>query len=477
MEPDPAAAALTATAGPARSGAGARSRQVGVVVLNHDGGDLTLRCLRSVLATELPGGCLDVVLVDNASSDGVAEAVGATLPQVTVVRSERNLGFAGGCNLGVSRLGTVNYVALLNNDATVPPDWLTPLVEALEADPTVGAACPKILFDRSFVEVDVASPTAARGVGDRRPLGVQVSGVRLDGTDAWRDAQLVSGFWGIEHGSDGAPFQWTDGSARLRVPVRPDGSLPDAALRLAAPDRRTVTLTSAGQRTELVVAPEPDWYEVVLGGEPFDVVNNVGSVLLGGGHGADRGYLERDEAQYEETEEVFAWCGAAVLLSRRYLDDVGVFDERYFLYYEDFDLAWRGRARGWRYLYVPGPAVRHVHSASTVENSRLHHHYSERNRLLTLTRNAPAPMAARATVHHLLVTASYARRDVLHPLAHRQAPSWETVRRRSAAFAAFVARSPYALGTRRRLRRRQRVPDGELLAWAVGPGGRRAAPG
>ncbi len=445
-------------------------------MLNHDGGELTLRCLRSVLATELAGGCLDVVLVDNASNDGVADAVGAELAQVTVVRSERNLGFAGGCNLGMSRLGTVDYVALLNNDATVEPGWLTPLVDALEADPTVGAACPKILFDRPFVDVEVASPTAARGLGDRRPLGVQVSGVRLDGADAWRDAQLVAGFWGIEHSRDGTPFQWTDGAARLRVPARPDRSLPDAALRLAAPRERAVTFTSGPRRTEVVVSAEPQWYEVALGGEPSDVVNNVGSVLLDGGYGADRGYLERDEGQYEEVEEVFAWCGAAVLLSRRYLDDVGVFDERYFLYYEDFDLAWRGRARGWRYLYVPGPPVRHVHSAATVENSRLHHHYSERNRLLTLTRNAPGPMAARAAVHHVLVTASYARRDVLYPLAHRRAPSWETVRRRSAAFASFVAGSPYALGARRRLRRRQRVPDGELLAWASGTGGRPARP-
>ena len=448
-----------------------------MVVLNHDGGDLTLRCLRSVLATELPGGRVDVVLVDNASRDGVADAVGAELPEVAVVRSEHNLGFAGGCNLGLSRLGTVDYVALLNNDATVAPDWLTPLMEVLEADVTVGAACPKILFDRSFVELDVTSPAAARGVGDRRPLGVQVSGVRLDGTEAWRDVQLVSGFWGVEHGRDGTPFQWTNGAARLRVPARPDRSLPDVALQLAATGKRTVTLTSGDARTEVVVTPRPRWYDVALGGEPVDVVNNVGSVLLDDGHGADRGYLERDEGQYEETEEVFAWCGAAVLLSRRYLDDVGVFDDRYFLYYEDFDLAWRGRARGWRYLYVPGSPVRHVHSASTGENSRLHHHYSERNRLLTLIRNAPGPMAARAAVRHVLVTASYARRDVLHPLARGHAPSWEAVRRRSAAFASFLAGSPYALGARRRLRRRQRVPDAELLAWTGRSGGRGTGPG
>ncbi len=85
----------------------------------------------------------------------------------------------------------------------------------------------------------------------------------------------------------------------------------------------------------------------------FDVINNVGSNLYRYGFGGDRGFLERDIGQYEEPAEVFAWCGGAVLLRREYLDDVGMFDEELFLYYEDTDLSWRGRLRGWRYQYVP----------------------------------------------------------------------------------------------------------------------------
>ncbi|MEN3316089.1 MAG: hypothetical protein V7605_2323, partial [Acidimicrobiaceae bacterium] len=256
----------------------------------------------------------------------------------------------------------------------------------------------------------------------------------------------------------------------LRVPARPDGTLPCARLLLSAPEPRAVEVMSGERQTTLTVGPEAAWFDVELGGQPVDVINNVGSVLLDGGYGADRGYLGRDDGQYCEVEEVFAWCGAAVVLSRRYLDAVGHFDESYFLYYEDFDLSWRGRAQGWRYLYVPGAPVRHVHSASAVEGSRLHHHFTERNRLLTLTRNAPAPMALAAAGHHLLVTASYARRDVLQPLVRRQAPSWETVRRRSVAFASFTAALPRAMVRRRELRHRRQVDDGDVLRWASAPG-------
>ena len=434
------------------------------MVVNYNGGPLTVRCLRSVLASDWPRSRLRVVLVDNASDDGVAAQVRAELPDVTVVESGTNLGFGGGCNLGIRSAGPADYVALLNNDAAVDPGWLRPLTDALERDAGLGAACPKILFSGAFVEVALTSATTKRGLGDRRPLGVQVSGARVDGADAWSSVQLVRGFWGVEGGGD-LTVQWSNGDGLLRVPARADRSLPSAALRLSAEGERTVTVSSGPRRVEHRVGTEPSWYEVPLGGEPVDVINNVGCTLVEDGYGADRGFLERDDGQYEQREEVFAWCGAAVLLSGRYLEDVGTFDERFFLYYEDFDLSWRGRARGWRYLYVPGPTVRHVHSASTIQDSRLHHHYSERNHLLMLARNAPASLAARAAVRHVLVTASYARRDVFRPLARGRRPQWETVRRRGGAFAAFLASVPGALGDRRRIRRGQTVGDEKLLSW------------
>jgi len=457
---------------PARTLSGPRRpAQVGVVVVNYNGGDLTLRCLRSVLGSDWPAGALRVVLVDNGSHDAAAARVRRELPTVEVIDPGRNLGFAGGCNVGLQQLAGVEYVALLNNDAHVDPAWLQPLVDALESDPTVGAACPKILFDDSFVEVSVRPAGPPEPVtADRRSLGVALGGVRTDGAEPCPAAQLVSGFWGTERlPPHGEPFRWTNGEGLIRVATRADGTLPTCSLRMWANRAHTVVVTSGDETEEIMVGPEPAWFDVRLAGSPVDIVNNAGSALVAGGYGADRGYQERDAGQYESTDEVFAWCGAAVLLSRRYLEAVGTFAERFFLYYEDFDLSWRGRAQGWRYLFVPGPPVRHVHSASTVEGSRLHDHYSERNRLLTLTRNAPGRMVVTAAGRHLWDTVRYARRDVVVPLTHGLPASWETVRRRTGAFAAYLVALPPTLAERREIRRRQEVADADLLRWTTSP--------
>ena len=77
-------------------------------------------------------------------------------------------------------------------------------------------------------------------------------------------------------------------------------------------------------------------------GPAVEVINNVGTVLTDDKHGADRGYLEPDDGRFGAPEDVFAWCGAGVLLRRAYLDEVGQLDERLFVYYEDLELSWRG---------------------------------------------------------------------------------------------------------------------------------------
>ena len=159
------------------------------------------------------------------------------------------------------------------------------------------------------------------------------------------------------------------------------------------------------------IGSEPTWYDVRLRGPGVDVINNVGTELTPGGFGADRGFQERDDGQYDTPADVFAWCGAAVLLRSQYLADVGLFDERFFLYYEDLELSWRGAEHGWRYRYIPDSVVRHVHSAASVDGSAFKRFYDERNHLLLLARHGSLASAAGAAARSLLVSASYAWRD------------------------------------------------------------------
>lgn len=105
---------------------------VSVVIVNWNGKDLLPRCLEAVFAQTFPN--REVIVVDNASNDGSAEAAQASWRDVRLLRLESNLGFAAANNLG-ARLAQGRWLALLNNDAFPHPDWLERLLEAAEAHP------------------------------------------------------------------------------------------------------------------------------------------------------------------------------------------------------------------------------------------------------------------------------------------------------------------------------------------------------
>ena len=116
-------------------------RRVRAVVIDHDGGALTERCIESLRRTVWDGE-LELVLVDNASRSPVT----TEWPDVRRVHSDENRGFAGGANAGIGSVDGIDAVALINNDAVVDTGWLAPLVRALDADPSLAAASPKIRF-------------------------------------------------------------------------------------------------------------------------------------------------------------------------------------------------------------------------------------------------------------------------------------------------------------------------------------------
>ncbi|MGH8964512.1 MAG: glycosyltransferase family 2 protein, partial [Actinomycetes bacterium] len=119
--------------------------RVSVIVVNYRGAEHTVTCLRA-LRDELswPADRLELICVDNASGDGSAQRIAAEVPQARLVRSATNLGFAGGCNLGV-RQAAGEVVGFLNSDARPHRDWVRAAVEVLHDEREVAAVASKVL--------------------------------------------------------------------------------------------------------------------------------------------------------------------------------------------------------------------------------------------------------------------------------------------------------------------------------------------
>ena len=438
---------------------------VRVVVLNYNGGALTLRCFRHLRQLDWPKDQLQLVCVDNASTDGSVEAIRAEFPEVEIRQTGSNMGFPAN-NIAMRDLDGIRFVALLNNDAFVEPGWLSALVETMDASPDAGAVCSKLVLAPEFTDVIVESDGFEPGHGDTRTLGVMLRGVQVDGADCWRDAHVGEGGWGREADNDGT-FEWMAPRGVVRIPFEPGTNPRTATLRLHSPNSTSVTVDGGKGVSTIDVGPGITTVTVELNPSPYDVVNNVGSIVFEDGAGADRGWLARDDGSFDEPEDVFAWCGGSVLLRPSYLADVGLFDERFFLYYEDTDLSWRGRARGWSYRTAPASVARHVHAASSGEGSDVFAHFVERNRLLMLLKNAPRNVVIHQTWRYVLTTLSYGRRDVVRPIMRLQRPRFLIVNRRLRSLIGFAKLVPAMVATRRELRAGQLLSDADLAEWFV----------
>lgn len=120
--------------------------RVTVVVLNWNGREDTLACLRSLRACTYPA--LDLLVVDNGSEDGSEAAVREAFPDIALLQTGSNRGFAGGNNAGIERAlaDGADYVLLLNNDTEVESDFVEAMVEVAEADPSVGIVGSAIAY-------------------------------------------------------------------------------------------------------------------------------------------------------------------------------------------------------------------------------------------------------------------------------------------------------------------------------------------
>jgi GT2 family glycosyltransferase len=118
--------------------------QLTTVICSYNTRDALARALESLLATT---GGLDheIIVVDNASQDGSADAVRERFPSVRLIESEANLWFTGGNNLGI-RVAQGDYVYILNPDTAIQPGALHAMAAYLDSHPEVGAVTSRMIF-------------------------------------------------------------------------------------------------------------------------------------------------------------------------------------------------------------------------------------------------------------------------------------------------------------------------------------------
>lgn len=119
-------------------------------------------------------------------------------------------------------------------------------------------------------------------------------------------------------------------------------------------------------------------------------VNAAGICVDRAGIAWDRHSGFTDDAS-EADQEIFGPCAAAALYSRRLFDEVGTFDEDFYCYLEDVDLAWRAQLAGWRCVYAPRARALHRHSATAGRNSRFKRYHLGRNKIWMIAKNYPSP--------------------------------------------------------------------------------------
>ena len=129
--------------------------------------------------------------------------------------------------------------------------------------------------------------------------------------------------------------------------------------------------------------------KLLFAGEP-STINSLGVALGHDGAGTDVGMHDPDDPSDTVARDLAIFTGGAVLFAADFVRATGGFDERFFLYYEDVDLALRGTELGWRYRLAPASRVRHRGSATVASIGSRSAYYRERNRIWVLFRHRPS---------------------------------------------------------------------------------------
>lgn len=284
----------------AARGSGMGPCRVAAVILTVNQREDTLRCLRSLERSDADG--LGIVVLDNGSNDGTADAIEREYPKVVVIRSSQNLGASAGRNRAAEAAihhFAPEYLLFLDNDTEVRPGFLAPLLAPLEADGSLGQTAPKLLLRSDPTRIDMAGgaeivwwrgDTTGRGRDelDRgqfdEPGPCVAGGCTLVRTT---DFLAIGGFDPV---FDPYGYEDMDLSLRLRARGRGCRYVPDAEILHANTQtfergRYTPRYALRKARNWMVFlfrhAPLGDRFAFLVVGIPFLVARRIGRVLAG----------------------------------------------------------------------------------------------------------------------------------------------------------------------------------------------------
>jgi GT2 family glycosyltransferase len=200
-------------------------------------------------------------------------------------------------------------------------------------------------------------------------------------------------------------------------------------------------------------------------------LDSAGMLIARDGSSKQRGHGEPPANFAADSDTLFP-TGSAALYRRKMLDEIGLFDERFFLYCEDTDLGLRARWAGWEGLYVAGAVVDHAYSKSAGRASALKAYYVERNRLYTVIKNFPFSMLAlvkfyafaRYCWHLLFMVTRTGKASEFRESGHTP---WLLPFLVLRAHASALVRLPYLLGERRRIFKARRLSSKGFRALLV----------
>ena len=361
------------------------------LIVNYNGGNLLKTTLTELFATTeelvMSGKLkLDITLLDNASTDNSIEMVQKDFPKIKVILNGENLGFGKALNVGLRPLlnsnSTYDYVLLFNPDLSFQKGWLEELLKTFQTKEKekVAAVAPLILYQDKFwqLKLEVDNPVLFVNFPDYR----MPSPVTGNITGKYQKAEEKTLFGKQFH-------QFKDSELLLNVAETFKDNL-----QLTVYDE-----TLAGYKLQLpgLTVSSPKWLakikkvlfklnprllnlkiktinyklpEKITAKEPEDVVNSFGSYFKKNAQLPDNkyfGFRKEDAIKAMGTnnlQEVQMFHGACVLINTKALKESGIFDEKFFMFYEESDLSLRMVQKGWKIFANARSIVHHYERGS-----------------------------------------------------------------------------------------------------------------